>query len=189
MHDGRASDVGCIMPDIIWTAILTSSVIAALLGGVIAAFVTLRVDRNQYINDYYKTVVQRRLAAYEELEHLITLLKTSVADDSDNKVYHLIFTDGDKLKAFEILFRISSQSLWLSDEVMEETINLNRLLYCCPSNQVEIFAFAKEHYKTIAEIRTRLERLHLRDLITLHEVAKFLKSKKPKDSYGLLSTK
>lgn len=174
------------MPEITWTAILASSVVAALLGGLIAGFVTLRVARNQYVNDYYKTVVQRRLAAYEQLEYLITMLKTSVADDSDNKVYHLLFAGGDNLKAFEILFRVSSQAMWLSDEVVDETVNLNRLLFSCPSNQTDVFAFAKEHYKTIAETRTRLERLHSRDFLTLHEVAKFLKSKKPKDSYGQL---
>lgn len=79
------------MPDITWTAIFASSVIAAILGGVIAGFVTLRVARSQYVNDYYKTLVQRRVAAYVQLEYLITMLKTSVADDSDNKAYHLAF--------------------------------------------------------------------------------------------------
>jgi hypothetical protein len=177
------------MPDITWTAILASSVIAALLGGVIAGFVTLRVAKNQYVNDYYKTVVQRRLAAYEQLEHLITMLKTSVADDNDNKVYHLLFADGDNSKAFEVLFRVSSQSMWLSDEVVDETVNLNRLLFSFPGDQPGIYAFAKEHYKTIAETRTRLERLHSRDFLTLHEVARFLKSKKPKDSYGQLPSR
>lgn len=177
------------MPDITWTAILASSVIAALLGGVIAGYVTLRVAKNQYINDYYKTVVQRRLAAYEQLEHLITMLKTSVADGNDNKVYHLLFADGDNSKAFEVLFRVSSQSMWLSDDVVDETVNLNRLLFSCPSNQSSVYAFAKEHYKTIAETRTRLEKLHARDFLTLHEVARFLKSKKPKDFYGQLPSR
>jgi hypothetical protein len=133
------------MPDITWTAILASSVIAALLGGAIAGFVTLRVARNQYVNDYYKTIVQRRLAAYEQIEHLINMLKTSVADDNDDKVYHLLFADGDSSKAFEVLFRVSSQSMWLSDEVVDETVNLNRMLFSCPSDQPGVYAFAKEN--------------------------------------------
>ncbi len=174
------------MSYITWTAILASSVIAALLGGVIAGFVTLRVAKNQYVNDYYKTVVQRRLAAYEQLEYLITMLKTSVADDSDNKVYHLLFSSGDNTQAHEIMFRVSSQSMWLSDEVVDETITLNRLFFSCPSDQADVLAFAKKHYKAIADTRTRLERLYARDFLTLHEVTRFLKSKKPKDSYGQL---
>lgn len=91
------------MPDITWAAILASSVFAALLGGVIAGFVTLRVAKNHYVNDYYKTVVQRRLTAYEQLGYLITMLKTSVADDSDNKVYHLLFSDGDNAQARDVV--------------------------------------------------------------------------------------
>lgn len=85
-----------------------------------------------------------------------------------------------------MLFRVSSQSMWLSDEVVDETIKLNRLLFSCASNQADVFAFAKGNYKTIADTRTRLERLHARDFLTLHEVARFLKSKKPIDSYGQL---
>lgn len=177
------------MLSITWTALLASSVIAALLGGLIAGFVTLRVARNQYVNDYYKTVVQRRLAAYEQLEYLITMLKTSVADDADNKVYHLLFSSGDGAKAYEAMLRVSSQSMWLSDEVLQETIDLNRLLFSCPLDQAGVIAFAKENYQAIAETRTRLERLHSRDFLTLHKVPQFLKSKKPNDSYGQLPSR
>lgn len=174
------------MPGITWTTIFASSLVAALLGRIIAGFVALRVARNQYVNDYYKTVVQRRLAAYEQLERLIAMLKTSVADDSDNRVYHLLFAGGDNAKVFEATVRISSQSMWLSNEVIDETVTLNRLLFKCPGSQRDVLAFAKEHYKTIADTRTRLERLYSRDFLALHEVKRFLKSKKPNTSYGQL---
>jgi len=177
------------MPSIAWPALFASSVIAAIFGGLIAGFVTLRVARNQYVNDYYKTVVQRRLAAYEQLEYLITMLKTSVADDTDNKVYHLLFSGGDGSKAYETMLRLSSQSMWLSDEVAQEAVTLNRLLFSCPIDQAGVIAFAKEHYRTIADTRTRLERLHARDFLTLHKVPQFLKGKKPSDSYGQLPHK
>lgn len=174
------------MPEVIWTTILASSLVAAVLGGIIAGFVTLRVARNQYVNDYFKTVIQRRLAAYEQLEHLIAMLKTSVADDRDNRVYHLLFAGGDSAKVFEATVRISSQSMWLSNEVVDATVTLNRLLFKCPDNHGDVLAFAKEHYKTIADTRTRLERLFSRDFLALHEVKRFLKSKKPNTSYGQL---
>lgn len=177
------------MPEITWTSILLSSVAAAVLGGVIAGFVTLRVAKNQYVNDYYKTVVQRRIKAYEELEHLIALLKTSVADSNDQTIYHLLFADGDGAKAYEAIFRVSTQSMWLSDEVVGETVRLNRLLFSRPNNQADPLAFAKEHYRSIAETRTRLERLHARDFLTLHEISRFLKSKKPKDAYEQLPSR
>lgn len=135
------------MSDVVWTALLGSTVVAAILGGALGGWFTLRVARNQYVNDYYKTVVERRLVAYEQLEDLITMLKTCVVDDGDNRVYHLLFSGGDNVDAFKALFKVSSQAMWLSDEIVDETIKLNRLLYGSPKNSVDPFAFAKENYK------------------------------------------
>jgi hypothetical protein len=174
------------MPDITWTSILTSSVIAAVIGGLLGGLVTLRVARNQYINDYYKLVVKKRIDAYEHVEDLITQLKTSLADDQDRKVYHFLFAEGDVGRAHKALFLISAQSMWLTDELVDETVELNRLLYQCPSDPAAAIAFTKEHYQAIAEARTRLERMHARDFVVLHKVKRFLKSKKPRDSYGTL---
>jgi hypothetical protein len=170
----------------IWLSILTSSLISALVGGLIAGAVTLRVAKNQYVNDYYKNIIQRRISAYEQLELLIYLLKTSIADNSDNKLYHFIFADGDTSKAFEIMMSISSHSMWLSKGVIDETIGLNRLLYTFPSKKEDVLSFAKENYKNIAETRTRLEKLYARDFLSLHNVPGFLKSKNPTDSYEKL---
>ncbi len=42
-----------------------------LLGAVIAGLYNLRAKRAEYVNEYYKTVIGRRIAAYEQLEELI----------------------------------------------------------------------------------------------------------------------
>lgn len=172
-----------------WGAILGSSLLAAIAGGIIAGFFTLRVAHDKYVNDYYRTVVQRRLGAYEQLENLITTLKTSVADDKDNRVYHLLFSSGDNTEAHKALFFILSQSMWLSDDVVNEAIALNRLLFNSHDESGDPYRFAKDHYKEIADTRTRLERLHARDFMTLHDVKTFLKSKKPSDSYEPLPSR
>lgn len=177
------------MTEIAWTTLLASNVFAALLGGLVAGFFTLRVARNQYVNDYYKTVIQRRLSAYEELEHLITMLKTAVQDESDGRAYHLLFADGDNTQAYKALFIVSSQSMWLSDDITAETIQLNRLLHGGPKDRRDPFAHFKDNYKIIAETRTRLEKMHSRDFQTLHDVRKFLKSKNPTDSYEQVSVR
>ena len=175
------------MTEITWPVLLASNVVAALLGGGVAGFFTLRVARSQYINDYYKTVIQRRLTAYEQLEQLITMLKTAVQDENDGRAYHILFADGDRTEAYKLLFVISSQSMWLSDDIASETIALNRLLYSSPKNQDDPFSHFKDNYKTIAEMRTRLEKMHSRDFQNLHDVKKFLRSKNPSDSYEVLS--
>ena len=169
--------------EVTWGTILGSSFLAAIVGGVIAGFFTLRVAHDKYVNDYYRTVVQRRLGAYEQLENLITMLKTSIADEKDNRVYHLLFSGGDNTEAYKALFLVSSQSMWLSDDVVNETIALNRLLFRRRNETGDPYGFAKDHYKEIADTRTRLERLHARDFTTLHDVKAFLKGKKPTDSY------
>ena len=53
------------------------ALLGALLGTVIAGLFSLRAKRNEYVNDYYKKVIDRRLAAYEQLESLIVSLRTT----------------------------------------------------------------------------------------------------------------
>lgn len=174
------------MPDITWTSLLATSTIAAIVGGLIGGFVTLRVAQNQYLNDYYKTIVSRRIAAYEHLEHLIIMLKTSISDESDEGIYHLLFSFDDKTEMFKSLFNLSAQAMWLSNEIVAETIALSRFFYSFPSDKAEIIEHAKNNYHVIAETRTRLELLCARDFLTLHDVPGFFKSKKPIDSYDQL---
>lgn len=162
---------------------------AAIAGGLVAGVFTLRVAHDKYVNDYYRTVIQRRLSAYEQLENLITMLKTSVADDKDNRVYHLLFSGGDNVEAHKALFLILSQSMWLSNDVIKETIALSRLLFSSRNEIEDPYRFAKDHYREIAETRTRLEGLYARDFMTLHDVQAFLKSKKPIDSYEPLPSR
>jgi len=52
-------------------ALLSTSAISAIAGAVIAGAYALRAKKNEYVNDYYKTVITRGIAAYEQLESLI----------------------------------------------------------------------------------------------------------------------
>jgi hypothetical protein len=175
------------MIKITFSVLLASNVLAGILGGGVAGFFTLRVVRNQYVNDYYKTVIQRRLTAYEQIEGLIAMLKMSVQDSSDGRFYHFLFADGDRDQFLRIISGILSQSMWISDDIEAETILLNRLLYRSPNNESDPYSCFKDNYKEIAAARTRIEKMHSRDFQKLHDVKRFLKSKNPADSYELLS--
>ena len=59
--------------------VLSSSLIAGILGALIGGWFTLRGKRNDYANEYYKVVLARRVQAYEEVERLINMVKTAVA--------------------------------------------------------------------------------------------------------------
>lgn len=57
--------------------ILTSTVIATFLSSAINAVVGHYAKQRDFKNDYYKTIIQRRLQAYEQVEALVVKLKTT----------------------------------------------------------------------------------------------------------------
>ena len=65
-----------------------------LLGAIIVGAYSLRAKRNEYLNDYYKKVIDRRVAAYEQLESLIVSLRTTFLGE-DNKPYHFLFSQNE----------------------------------------------------------------------------------------------
>ena len=62
----------------------------ALITGFITGISTLRAKRAEYVNEYHKLVLAKRISAYEELEILISYLKTSF-HDGNGRLYHLLF--------------------------------------------------------------------------------------------------
>ncbi len=159
----------------------------ALVGALIPGFFTLRAKRNEYVNDYYKKVIDRRIAAYEQLESLIVPLKTLVLGD-DKKPYHFLFSQDEAsgvAPAHFILLGITSQALWLSDEAFQETREFNRLL--CGfhgSTSASLVEFGQQNYQAFATLRENLERILAADMLVLHDVEGFLKKKKTKPDPG-----
>ncbi len=164
-------------------AIFSTSAVSALIGGVVAGSFVLRAKQAEYVNDYYKTVINRRLAAYEQLERLIIELKTSIVEEIDKRPYHRLFSsesDDTWPRAFFLLNRVMDQGLWLSDEAFIATRDLNYLLFRF-TKPTSVIEFAKNNYQAMATIRDRLERLLAKDMLNLHNVERFLKSKDKPD--------
>lgn len=69
------------MPDHFWIAILSSSLLLGILGAFIASAFGLHGKRDDCVNDYVKTIIKRRMEAYQQLEQLIDALK--LASDSN----------------------------------------------------------------------------------------------------------
>lgn len=163
-------------------AILSTSVISSVLGGIVAGAYALHAKSEEYANEYYKIVLSRRIAAYERVEDLIVALKASVVDD-DRKPFHLMFSSDDAAaweRGFVMLHAVMSQGLWLSDEIFVKIRDFNYLIF--RSNKpTSVIEFAKENYQAIATIRAELERLLARDMLNLHKVKKFLISKNKAD--------
>lgn len=166
--------------DLVLIASITGgcALFGALFGAALAGYFTLRAKRNEFVNDYYRTVIQRRIEAYEAMEKLIVAFKTSVVD-KDCKPYHLPFElASENNHPLMLLDSSMSQGLWLSVEAFRLIRDLNYLLFRTPSGREESIAFGKEHYQKIAVTRETLERVLASDMLDLHRVKRFLAHKK-----------
>lgn len=165
-------------------AILSSSVIGGAIGALIAGRFNLRVKDREYENEYYKLALAKRIAAYELVQQLVTGLKTSVLGE-DRLPHHLLLSHEDGLpEAHKLLYEISSQALWLSDDLFRQTRDIGRLLFGATGHEGGTVAFAKKHYEKLAMFREEIERSLIRDMLSLHEVRAFLKSKKVEGGFG-----
>lgn len=171
----------------IWQVVLSSTLVSGIVSGSIAGWFSLRSKRDEYANAYYKLVLERRIAAYEAVEELILSIKTAVADD-DRRLYHLLFSnDDDHANVYKKLHATNLVSLWLTDEMFSLTRELNLLVFS-RTKESGLIEFGKKNYIAVAELRTKMERVHAADMIVLHDVPSFLKSKKPCDGYSPLPT-
>lgn len=170
------------MPDHLWVAILSSSLLSGIFGALIAGAFGLRGKRNDYVNDYFKTIIKRRLDAYEKLEQLMNALKLSVLDD-DQQPYHRVFSnEATWTDIYRLFLEATSHPLWLSDDVFGKTRELNIMFFHASSNKRNLVEFGKSNYAPIAELREEIEKLHARDMLALHDVEGFLKKKKANQS-------
>lgn len=169
------------------TLVLSSTLISGLVSALVSGWFNLQSKKNEYANAYYKLILDRRLDAYEEVEKLIGSIKVAVVD-AENRPYHLLFSkDDDHTNVYQVLAGTMSKALWLSDDLFELTRQLNLLVYGRAKDEVGLIEFGKLNYKTVSDLRTNMEKIHLRDMLTLHDAPGFLKSKRPAESFGELS--
>jgi hypothetical protein len=155
----------------------------AFFTALIAGIYGLRAKRNEYVHDYYKRVIDRRIVAYEQLETLIVSLKTAVLEE-DGKPYHVLFSD-DWKDAYSHILAVMSQALWLSDEAFEKTRELNYLVFRLRPDPSEVIAFGKQNYAAIARLREDLQTILAADMLNLPNVKRFLTKKKRKSNRSI----
>ena len=149
----------------------------ALVGSLVSGYFTLRAKRTEYLNDFYKIVIAKRVEAYERVEALIQSFKSTVVDE-DNLSYHRPFSA--EMWHMDSLMRMGAamdSGLWLSDEMFDAVQKLNYLQFRIPENPNERILFGKKHYMEIANMRESLEKLVTRDMLHLHKVRQFLRAK------------
>lgn len=168
----------------LWITILSSSLVSGATAAIVSGWFNLRTKNREYENAYFKIVLDKRVAAYAEVDNFISRASISQVDQ-ENRTYHSIFTPQEEgLPEFYVLvYKAMSAKFWLSDEIYAAIRELNLMAYPAADNQERLLEIAKLRYQEIAETRTRIEKLHSRDMQNLHRVSQFLKNKKFGNSY------
>jgi hypothetical protein len=161
-------------------------VTGAGISSVVTGIFSLRAKRAEYINLYYKTVLEKRVVAYQKLEALVVSLRHNFFDEKDKRRYHALFSrDDDWLSAYKLLLDINSQALWLSEAALDKAIDFNYRIFK-PHSEGGAIEFGKQNYATIAKFREDLERLIAADMQDMHNIKRFLKQKADRKSMGFV---
>lgn len=171
----------------LWIAVLSSSLVSAALGAGLTGFFTLRGKRTEYANDYFRQVLQRRLSAYELIEKLIFNFKIANPHAPGVMAHHVFSSkdEADPGRIHMLIYHIAAESFWLSDEIFQKSREID-LVLILKTDSISWIDFGIANYERLASIRIDLERLYAHDLRTLHEVPKFLRSKRHLDKLQVI---
>jgi hypothetical protein len=154
------------------------ALLGALAGSMVSGYFTLRAKRSEYLNDFFKIVICKRVEAYEHLEALIQAYKSAVID-TDKQPYHSPFATSNQ--HMESLLRMGAainSGLWLTDATFDSLQQINYIQFRIPEDEEDRIRFGKEHYRELAKLRDTLERQLAADMLDLHRVREFLTAKR-----------
>jgi len=160
--------------DTILISILSGSLTAALVSGIFSIY----AQKNNYKNDYYKYVIKKRIEAYEYIENFIVTIKGAAYDDTDNKSYHMIFTqDYDWfVERQSKLWLAITFGTWIENDTLSALTELTRMFVGIKPTD-NLVDFGKVKYKEIAILRDKIENLSKRDILSLYDIKAFRKKK------------
>lgn len=163
----------------IWIAISSSSLLSAIITGIITYFVNKKILNQTYKNEYYKSILEKRLNAYQYIETQIAVLKFTIID-IDKKPYYSIFQNDCKkyLEYQQNIHLALSHSIWLSSSMLDNVSALNQLFFTITTeitddinSNIEI---GKIYYYQISALRENIEKCLLNDFKNLHNLDNFL---------------
>lgn len=163
-------------------AILSSSILTALFTSIITGWFDVLLKNKEYQNDYFKEVIKRRIEAYGYIDTQISVLKISAYDETDSKIYHLVFaySEEDFYDFQKNLGSALSKGIWINTQTKEILSDLSSVFLKVTSEfdpKTHLVEGGKKYYEEIVSIRNRLENTFCKDMAELHDVKKFLKIK------------
>jgi hypothetical protein len=166
------------------TQIITIILTSSLLSSVLTAWVNWLLQKNNYKNDFYKKLLDKRISAYEEIEKLLVLLKTLVHIEKDKLCPQFCHFGKEYFDNFVIsLAATSLNSFWLSNEMSHKITEFNIFLlqeidYNIDENKnedEELIRLGIINRERIKELRLEIEKIMYQDLKKLHDIKAFTK--------------
>jgi hypothetical protein len=125
------------------------------------------------------------MSVYDSVNRVLSRLQI-ISVSEDGKKSHGAFNEAEQYSDFMVMLAHASlEGLWLSSAFSAQLTNFNFFLYkkfnaSSEGDQVDISAIkeiAENNYQEIARMKDDLRDQMLSDLIKLHDVSNFLKSK------------
>lgn len=156
---------------------LIITILGALAGSGLTLITTLIINNISYKKDYYKIIIEKRIQAYQSIEHLVNNIK----DIGKNAMAKRLWEKDDKilLPLKEEINMAKKDAIWQSNE-------MRNVLYCL-DNSLSIFTLqnkesldvkkAQAFYLSICDYAEKIERITKNDMLSMHKVRRFLSTK------------
>jgi len=154
-----------------------TAVICVIVGALLTFIATLIVNRVSYKNEYYKIIIEKRIQAYKNVEHLINNIKRTGIRTISQAIWN---NSLDLLKPLKDEIDLAkSESIWLSQEMKNALQRMELLLFSFELENDEKVELNKglDLQKTIYENTITIEQIHKQDMLSMHKVRSFLKNK------------
>lgn len=168
----------------IWITILSSAGIASIISAIVGYVFNVLMQKRKYKDDYYKMVLEKRMNAYVQVEEIYKTLTTSIVNDGKT---HCIIFDNEKLYTsfLSSLYGAMRNNIWLSDNINNDLYYLNDMLSLVSKslnkNGISIQELGEQKQEIFSETHIMIEKHYNQDMMTLHDVKGFLKSKTKKN--------
>jgi len=163
--------------------VLTSS----FLSSVLTSAINWLIQKNNYKNEYYKKILDRRLDAYENVETLIASMKVLIHSESGQLCNDFCSFGKSKFDGYmNSIVLVITKSLWLNPEISNLLSEYNVFLlqnieYKIDKNincDDELERLGILNRDKIQDFRHKIENLLYKDLKNLHKIKAFFAQKR-----------
>jgi len=152
--------------------VLASGVVSAIISSIFGVW-QKKID---YRNSYYKIVLDKRMAAYEKIQNILSHFFTIKYYDYDGNYYYCEIDTKEKLHVIrDKIKNCISDGLFISLKMFSAIRELDGLLQNCDNNNQDILICnIKKSNEDIKKILENASNTLNSDLLELYDVPKFL---------------